>query len=590
MSFAIIPQDLSISAMRNSGYQDSAYALAELIDNSIQAGEPLEKPTEVELICVDRVPPGGDRRRISEIAVFDTASGMDRETLRRALQFGNGTHLTESTQRGIGKFGMGLPNSSISQCKRVDVWSWQKGETYHTYLDVTEIEKGILTEVPVPKLEALPTQWLQLISNEVRAHGTLVVWSQLDRLIWKQSTALLRNTEFIAGRVYRYFLSDGRVRIRLAAYDATNNEFSSVSERYVRPNDPLYLMKGTNTPPPFDKSPAFEIFGEPEVLAVGYRGREHTVTIKASICSPEARKAGGLRPIGQHARKNQGVSVVRADREIELNRSFENSYDPRERWWGVEVAFGPGLDDIFGVTNNKQGATGFQKLDEAEDAAAEGLSVEEYRRLLHADQDPRLPMYLISNSVNRLLSTMRKRIERMKEGERVEKAKRATSSEAETIATQAVRRRQERIGNIGESDRQEATSPDVRAKALTSELEQDGIESAKAQEIAVEYVSRKIKFRFRHADVSGSALFDIASAGGVIIITLSTKHPAHAALFEALRAEADPDQPIRQKFLFLITAWARLEDEATGKMRTTLDEIRHDWGRVARDFFEDAES
>ena len=43
---------------------------------------------------------------------------------------------------GMGKFGMGLPNASISQANRVEVYSWQNGECFYTYLDVDEIKKG----------------------------------------------------------------------------------------------------------------------------------------------------------------------------------------------------------------------------------------------------------------------------------------------------------------------------------------------------------------------------------------------------------------------------------------------------------------
>src|SRR5579859_5930411 len=75
MSFPIIPQNLSISAMRSSGYRDTAHALAELIDNAIQAGEGTQSRTEVEVICIDEVPAGG-RRQISRLAVYDNACGM----------------------------------------------------------------------------------------------------------------------------------------------------------------------------------------------------------------------------------------------------------------------------------------------------------------------------------------------------------------------------------------------------------------------------------------------------------------------------------------------------------------------------------
>ena len=132
MTFAIIPQHLSIDAMRSSGYKDSAYAIAELIDNSIQAGEGLDRPVGVEVICIDRAgyETSGGRRRLNAVAVYDNAAGMSADTLRRALQFGVGTHRDAANQHGIGKFGMGLPNSSISQCRRLEVWTCGMGTPF----------------------------------------------------------------------------------------------------------------------------------------------------------------------------------------------------------------------------------------------------------------------------------------------------------------------------------------------------------------------------------------------------------------------------------------------------------------------------
>lgn len=584
MSFPIIPQNLSISAMRSSGYRDTAHALAELIDNSIQAGEDTGSRTEVEVICIDEMPVEG-RRQISRVAVYDNAKGMNPTLLRKALQFGNGSRLEKSQQKGIGKFGMGLPNSSISQCKRVDVWTWQAGVVYHAYLDVQEVQDGTMTEVPEPLQSDVPSEWRSLIAGNLEQHGTLVVWSKLDRVSWKQSTTLLRHTEFISGRVYRHFIDDKSVRIRLAAYESKTK--TSVFESFVRSNDPLYLMSGTNAPPPFNQRPAFVMFGQPLVLAVAHNGAEHLVTITASICKSETRREGGTKPIGQHAQKNQGISVVRSKRELELNHSFTNSYDTRERWWGIEVQFDPGLDDVFGVTNNKQSATGFMHLSIEEDAAEEGLTVKEYQDALEHDRDPRLAMYRISREIEKLLNSMRSQVAKMREGERVQSAKERSESKAEKAATDSVMRRRERTGDIGKSDRAEHASTDERASALTADIVQDGVDETKAHHLAVDYVTKKIKFRFRHADVTGPSIFDVSTAGGVILITLNNRHPVHARLFEALQKDDGPEVQYAREVLSLIAAWARMEDEAPSeKLRRTIEETRFSWGSMAMDFFE----
>lgn len=592
MGYAIIPQHLSIDSMRSSGYKDSAYAVAELIDNSIQAAEDLDRPVKVELICVDKTGrEAGARRSLHKLAVYDNACGMDPETLRMALQFGVGSHKDFAKQLGIGKFGMGLPNSSISQCRRVDVWSWRDGQTYHTYLDIDEVEDQTMEEVPEPQPATLPADWIELIADDIGDSGTLVVWSTLDLMRWKQSSALLRNAEFIIGRVHRYFISDGRASIRLAAYESAAGRFHCQLDDYVRANDPLFLLTGTNAPEPFDKVPAFEPFGDPQEISVGFEGGDHIVQIKASICKTETRKLGGSSPIGKTAAKNLGVSVVRAERELELNRSFENSYDPRERWWGIEVSFPPALDKIFGVTNNKQAATEFQRLDLAEDAAAEGMSVAEYQDMLREDADPRLVMYRISQAIDRLLETMREQIRRMREGDRTSRERTPDDATAESIATRALRRRQEKLGSKGASDADESEPADARADALTGEIEQEGVDHERAREIAVDYVQRNIKFMFRHADFPGSAVFDVTSKAGVIIITINTRHPAHEHLFELLREGEDdmPESPALQGLKLLLTAWARMEDESSGDQKIALEDARGEWGRIARDFIREVD-
>ena len=587
MSHDIIPPHLAITAMRSSGYRDTAHAIAELIDNSIQAGIGLQKTTQVEVICIDTAVQLNTqvRMQLDQIAVYDNACGMSAAQLRMALQFGNGTHLDEINQDGIGKFGMGLPNASISQCKRVDVWTWQKGKVLYTYLDVGEIEKGKQKEVPEPKPAKLPNKWLKLIRNKIGDHGTLVAWSVLDRVNWKGSRAFLDNAECLVGRMYRYFIKDGSAVIRLAAYEEGAKVASK--DRDVRPNDPLYLMTGTSAPAPFDNKAAFDAFGEPVPLIINFKGRKHKVVIRFSIAKPEARNVGGAAPIGKDAAKNQGISVLRARRELELNSTFDNHYDPRERWWGVEVAFEPGLDELFGVTNNKQAATSFMYRELDEDAKLEGLSTEKYKEWLANANDPRLPLYELSATIYSKLRVMREQLKRMEIGTRKELDGLPGKNSAEDIATRVTNQRRAKVGDKGQSDNDEKMPTGEREKELAEELEAEGLSKTEASEKAVGYVKAKLKFLFQEADVPGGAVFDVRSKAGVIIVNINTKHPAHEHLFELLREEEEEQgaaSPALKALKLLLTAWARMEDEAGDERRQELEDTRSDWGRLARDF------
>src|SRR3954447_26160296 len=110
-SYDIVPTSLAVRAMRDNGYKNAAYAVAELRDNSLQA-----EATVVELLCADQevLVDQRTRRRLNYVAVLDNGTGMDIETLQIALQFGNGSRLEEGKKKGMGRFGMGLPSASIS--------------------------------------------------------------------------------------------------------------------------------------------------------------------------------------------------------------------------------------------------------------------------------------------------------------------------------------------------------------------------------------------------------------------------------------------------------------------------------------------
>ena len=61
----IIPAHLAVKAMRDNGYKNAAYAIAELMDNSIQAGA-----RKVELLCIQKTDfvEQRSRQRIDQIA------------------------------------------------------------------------------------------------------------------------------------------------------------------------------------------------------------------------------------------------------------------------------------------------------------------------------------------------------------------------------------------------------------------------------------------------------------------------------------------------------------------------------------------
>jgi len=590
LQFDIVPTHLAVRAMRDNGYKNTSYAVAELIDNAIQAGA-----TQVELICGESIVQRGSSNvsNISSIAVLDNGGGMTPEVLRMALQFGNGTRLNPEQHTGIGRFGMGLPASSISQCTRVDVWSWQKGvdSAWHTCLDLDEILNNGQKLVPEPKQIAIPAVWKK-VSKLFGETGTLIVWTKIDRCMWRTSNGLIKNSETLIGRVYRKFLDKDRVKIRMADFNEAN-PIGTLNEKWAKPNDPLYLMANTSSPAPWDITPMFIKWGEEMVYKIKFNDKEHEVRVKYSLVDDKSRQkdaheGGAAR---RHARGNVGVSIVRAERELDLDQGVVIAYDPRERWWGVEIDFPPSLDELFGVSNNKQAARNLSDLLAQEyDAAQGGETLQAAKERMKAEDDPMGPLLDIVSKVRDVVKDMRAQIKQDAVGKRSQK--RHEVSNAEATATQKTKERQGQ-GHTGKSDADEGLPDEEKKKQLEDTLTAAGVPKVEAAALAARTISDGLKYVFVDAPFDTPAFFTVKPKAGVITITLNTEHPVYEKLVDILEEEVDEADiaTLRERLTnaleglkLLLTAWARYEDELDGVKKTAAQDARLDWGRIARDF------
>ena len=589
----IIPARLAIEAMRDSGYNDTSYALAELIDNSVQADA-----CAVEVFCLqeNRLVNKRNRLRLSGIAVLDDGHGMDSDTLQIALQFGNGTRLQD--RRGIGRFGMGLPNASISQCRRVEIWTWQNGpdNALHTYLDVDEVKFGALRSIPMPSPKPLPPEWSER-SDILKTTGTLVVWSKLDddRVTWKSSTKTWEHTENLVGRIYRKFIDTGTLQISMVSITGNDKPV----KRYVRVNDPLYLMTNSSTPDPYDREPMFLDWGETKI-PINWGGENHDIVIRMSYARqetvPSDGSARGAQPYGRHALKNVGVSVVRAGRELQLDTNWAIQYDTRERWWGAEVEFPPALDSIFGVTNNKQTATKFSAIAkfDYESELDPGESTSAYVERMKEDGDAKGLLLEVKAHIEAQLKQIRDKIKDQRKGAS-KKDERHDQRTTEDVATSSFRKRQ-RQGHETDFDKEEFSEEhrDILAENLKSDKHYP---KSEAEKIADATLQRDRKVLFITKAMEGYGFFNVEmQPGGIAVIVFNTNHPLYMHLIGTLEFEF---QNFTQKELLekldiasetmklLFAAWARYEIEE-GKREVSFRELKQEWGKMAEIFLTDS--
>lgn len=309
-----------IEATRDSGYKSTAAALSELVDNSFEA-----EATTVS-VCLSEDADG------KCITVTDNGTGMTPQTMQLALQFGGSTRF--NSRRGTGRYGMGLPNGSVSQARRVDVYSWtDPGKIWASYLDVDEIAAGRVSSVPAPtrfRPDAVD-------DSPSSSTGTVVVLTKCDRLDFRTQKTQAKYLHLEFGRTFRHQLYGGKKLL--------------INGEKVRPIDPLFLHKGNNLTGAEPYGPTLRY----DVVAPG--GVASQISVRFAVLPIEQWSAlSNEEKNANQISKGAGLSIVRGGREIDCGWYFMGSKrkENYDDWWRCEISFSPELDELFGVTHTKQ--------------------------------------------------------------------------------------------------------------------------------------------------------------------------------------------------------------------------------------------
>jgi hypothetical protein len=521
---SIIALDKFIQATRDSGYKGTASAISELVDNSIQAGA---KRIDISVTATTT----DDEDKSVEISVLDNGCGMDPFTLRQALRFGGSTRFGDRS--GLGRYGMGLPNASLSQAKRVTVYTWQSSSerrsgssgngavvadrVYSSYLDVDEIVRCEMKEVPRPELVKDPPAVC------VGPSGTLVLWTQCDRLDNRRVSTIVRKLEAELGRRFRHYLWKV-LRITINGDEIT-------------PFDPLYLHTDTEVSGAhiFGEELRYEVRADPtDPRRTGWvrvRFAELPVHEWHKLSNEEKRRIG--------ISKGAGVSIVRAGREVDYGWFFMGSKhrENYDDWWRCEIQFDPILDEAFGITHTKQQVRPQAHLIEAltPDLEATGRALNGRARKAHVA---------------------------VKAGERF--------SEAERVANE----RDHLLKPL-------PTNPDPKSKALARELEKQHPVLRKAS------TDQPSRYTIVESAIKDTCFFTLAYDGERLILVLNPDHPFYREIYKPL---ADGDNPrgqqLRAKLELLLLAAARSEASQKGK-DPALARHRLEWSNTLAAFLND---
>lgn len=345
--------DAFVRGMRDIGYKSTSFAMAELIDNAMQASA-----TKIDVVF------GFDAgAKPTKIAIVDNGYGMEPKMVRASLIWGAGTRANDRS--GFGKYGYGLPSASVSQCHRVTVYSkTADGGWYSAYLDIDEIANGLWTkanriETPEQKQEEPPAFVVDYLEEAGRwdsfTNGTVIVWEGLDRVEPKLREGLRATLVTDFGVIYRNFLVDCPM---------------TVDGVEVEPCDPLFLTEGFRYYD-LDEDRAIAL---PEALVevkdkdsgdiLGLMRVRYARMPATFFRKPEAKHTNRPGRTGNNARleiadRNNGVIFCRNGRQIDVIRPPRNLRGAAfnattDRFWAVEVDFDATLDELFAITTSKQ--------------------------------------------------------------------------------------------------------------------------------------------------------------------------------------------------------------------------------------------
>jgi hypothetical protein len=326
-----------LEASRDAGYKNVASALGELIDNAFEADA-----SSVRITISRRDPTEGSKYLVF---ISDNGCGMTPDTCRNSLRFGWSSRFNQRCS--YGRYGMGLPNASLSQARRVDVMSSTNGRSaVSAYLDADELRKSGRETIPAARRFPIS----QYREYHPFTRGTTVSWSKCDRLDNRKLAPLVSRLRIELGRIFRYQLWSGK---RIA-----------INGEYLRPIDPLFERPGAGLIGAISYGPelTFEI-SLPNISDKAHRSSIVRVrftelpVVEWCWLSNEKKNTAGIT-------KRAGVSIVRAGREIDYGWFFmgQKRRENYDDWWRCEVRFEPVLDELFGVTHTKQTVQPSEKL------------------------------------------------------------------------------------------------------------------------------------------------------------------------------------------------------------------------------------
>lgn len=220
-----------IESIRSIGYSFES-ALADIIDNSIS------KRASTINIRFSALEP-------QYVAIIDNGIGMNEEELFDAMKYGSKDSKQKREETDLGRYGLGLKTSSLSQCRKLTVISKKEKQINAVEWDLDQIQttnKWTLNVYSDEEKTKLPF-YSALSANE---SGTIVIWRNFDRLTSSSQSSIsstfdekIDHAKLHIGLVFHRYLS-GEVKNQ-----QTIIRFNDIE---IQPIDPFFSSNPATQP------------------------------------------------------------------------------------------------------------------------------------------------------------------------------------------------------------------------------------------------------------------------------------------------------------------------------------------------------
>lgn len=534
-----------MESMRDSGYRDIRKAVNDLIDNSEQAGAK-------KIAVVTTTAKEGQKNakeKISNIAVIDDGHGMLPEMLVDAIKWGGTDRHNE--REGLGRFGFGLPTAAISVSKAYDVYSKVSGGEWHKVsVDLKEITTkalhsgGNVSFIPQSTKVKLPdfvSAYLKKVwKKDDPEQGTVVLLKNPDRIRrFAMPQAFQAKMMQNIGLTYRHFIPD------VSFY---------VNDKSVDMIDPLFLNPNCIG---YKSDNGLSAEGRDEmILSVKNKlldgeVREGNIKVKFSFMHPKFQRDKSNREIPNRMNtmiENNGYFIVcRAGRQIDIVR--ETGYQSEDdnvtivnydRNWAIELDFDPILDELFGITTNKQ-----------------QVEIDSYLWDIFKENNIPATVKKFRADIQALINEGRIKVENEEEANR----------DSEVIMMDADKFDRLRI-------------PDEKLEQASENLRNDAIEIAKEKNEDIESVIEKLeseaekkKYKIEFTELPGAPFYDIDQWGPQTKVKINASHRFFSDIYSLQDTRAKTGLEL---LLFII---GKCELESVGDRNLFYGNERYEWSR-----------